>query len=259
MIFNLGGLSVKSAVPSYTFSGTATFTDEGLVDGIRNWEMVMSATGDLAFDYPISNIDVFILAGGGSGANTGGTAVGGGGYYKTLTNISVTAGTTYKITVGTGATTANTSGGSSSAFGTTASGGGPATAGSPSYATCKCYGTTGTAGNVYQYNNTTASGSSIGSGYINLDLVYPLKTVEHEDGTTLYVGKTNYYRCIVDSVIQIYYNAGTNGTGASSTKIFGTGDTVSGPGDASAKRKGQGGGSSTIKGGDGLVVIRNSR
>ena len=264
MIFNIGGYeNIKGKLPEFTYTGTYELTDEGKDGSTQNWQIEFLTSGKLKFTKVVKELDLFVVGGGGAGATTngnGGKAAGGGGYYKTVEDVEVAKNTEYSIVIGAAGDASGEAGGSSSALGHSANGGGAATAGASSYATCSCYGTTGTAGNVYQYSSTTGDASSLGSGYINLDLVYPLQTVEHENGTTLYVGKSNYYRCIVSSVLTIYYNDGTAGTGASSTQVFGTGDTVSGPGEtAAATRRGQGGGTTGIAGGNGLVVMRNAR
>ena len=252
-------LTVTSPMPVYTYTGSSAFVNEGS----NNWNLRLNSSGTLKFT-SFGNwngvVDLFVLAGGGAGANGGGTAVGGGGYYMTVNKKQLSLNTSYAVTVGNGATAVGNSGSSSSAMGTTVNGGGAATSGSTGYASCQVTSPNGSGGNVYYYSSLSANGVSIGSGVKTVDLYYPITTGQHTNGLTLYKGRTGWYRCSVNSVGTVTFDAGTNGAGASATKIFGTGDTVSGPGETNnASRLGQGGGTNGIRGGNGLAVIRNAR
>lgn len=260
--------NTKAKLPEFTSSaGTSAYslTDEGKTGGTRNWSMEVNKTTTLRFSKIVKKIDVFILAGGGAGANTGGTAVGGGGYYKVLSGIDVSKNTDYVITVGTGGTSLNKAGGNSSAFGTTANGGSAAKAGAQNAQTCviKCA-QGGSSPIRFATSNNVSSWSTMSSDTATVKLRWPIEyddvTVGGMGGNTCIRGTDgNYYYATIQSWGEQHYAAGTNGTGASSTKIFGTGATVSGPGTTSASRAGQGGGTSSLAGKNGLVVIRNAR
>ena len=269
MIFNVGGFeNVKGKMPVFSYdagSSYYTLNDEGKDGTTQNWSLELTKSGTLKFSKVVKKIDVFILAGGGAGANTGGTAVGGGGYYKTLTNIDVSKNTEYAIMVGTGATSAGKAGGSSSAFGTTATGGGAATAGAQNAVTCtcKCY-QGGSSVIRYATSTSVSEWSYLSSSEASIKLRYPIEyvtvQVSGQNASTIRGSDGNYYHVTIKSEDTKHYESGTNGTGASATKIFDTGDTVSGSGSTgAASRKGQGGGSNVITAGDGIVVIRNAR
>lgn len=252
-------LTVRKTTPVFSFAGDYTLTDEGS----DNWNIKFASSGSIKFSsWGKWNgvADIFVLGGGGAGANTEGVAVGGGGYYTTAMAQQLSLNTNYTAIIGGGGNSIGSKGGTSSVAGKSAEGGGAAVPGKTGYANCQVSGTTGTAGNVYHYASLSADAVSIGSGYKTVDLVYPLTTGTHTNGTVLYKGKSGWYRCIVNSTGTIYYDPGVNGEGASAIRIFGTGDTVSGPGETdNASRLGQGGGTVGIKGGNGVIVIRNSR
>lgn len=120
-------LTVESALPSYTYTGTHELVDDG--DG--NWRIKFLTSGTITFSSlgNGSEIDVFLVGGGGGGAGGGGA----GGTTKTIKSVSVSAGTAYSIVVGSGASGAGaystvspnaTKGGTTSAFGSSTLGGG---------------------------------------------------------------------------------------------------------------------------------------
>lgn len=258
-------LTVTSSQPSYTYSGEHTLTRQNTYD----WLLTLKSSGVLKFTSlgNATTIDMFQVGGGGAGAKpssgSGGAAAGGGGAYRTVNSITPSLNTNYTITIGAGGDTNGEAGGATSAFSYSSNGGGGAKAGSTSYALVNTCSSSGSAGNLYTYDSTSASASSIGSGYHDIYLKYPYQTVKHNNGTTLYVGNDGtLYRVneVYFTLKTIYNSNGTAGSGSSSTKVFGTGDTVSGSGSTSnATRRGQGGGTSGIVGGNGLVAIRNHR
>ena len=252
-------LTVTSPLPVYTYTGSSVLVNEGS----GNWNLRLNSSGTLkltSWGNWNGIVDLFVLAGGGAGANSGGSAVGGGGYYQTVTKKQLSLNTNYSVTIGNGATATGNNGGSSTAMGTTVNGGGYATSGSTGYAVCQVVSPNGSGGNVYYYASLSASGVSIGNGVKTVNLYYPITTGQHTSGLTLYKGENGWYRCSINSIGTVVFDSGTSGTGAEETKIFGTGDTVSGPGGTGdATRLGQGGGTNGIRGGNGLVVIRNTR
>lgn len=264
MIFNIGEHSNPNwYLPEFTYTGSYELIDQGKTNATQNWMVKFNTSGILTFTKRIEAVDLFVLGAGGAGANTGGKAVGGGGYFGTYEDVAVEKGTEYQIIIGTGGKSSGQAGGNSSAFGKTANGGKAAVAGAAYMATCEVYSVNGTAGNVYWYESLSANRESEGSGYVNVDLIYPYITEYHDNGNLLYRGNSGWYLCNINKVVQYYYRNGTNGTGGSTTYIFGDSSLgqVGGPGVTSgqATRLGQGGGSSVIAANNGLVMIRNPR
>lgn len=98
-------LTVGSALPNYTYSGSHEIWD----DGNGNWRMFLKSSGTLRFTNrgtAINGIDVFLVGGGAGGRsviNNGfGGGGGGGGYTKTVRNIGVATNTDYGVVVGGG-------------------------------------------------------------------------------------------------------------------------------------------------------------
>ncbi len=263
MIFNIGGAeNVKGKLPEFSFTGQYELIPGEKEGATQHWQLNLLSSGKLTFTKVIKALDLFVLGAGGAGANTGGTAAGGGGYYQTQKAVSVQKGASYDIVIGTGGDEANEGGGASSAFGCSADGGGAATAGTVNYyKSCKVQSPDGTAGNVYYYSSLSADRTIVGSGVQTVDLKGPSETGTHTGGFMVYKGaQGGWYRCTVNSWGTAIYNAGTAGTGAAKTQVFGDGDEVSGPGATdNATRLGQGGGTSGIKGGNGLVALRDAR
>lgn len=256
-IVRRGGFGAANKLPAFTYTGKYLIRD----NGNGNWFIALLTSGVLRFRNSVSTMDMFILGAGGAGANTGGTAVGGGGYYLTVEGIAAERNIDYSIVIGAGGDELAEDGGFTSAFGQQVEGGKGATAGAPKSASCRVTSYTGETGkNVYYYPNLSADRQSVGNGYQTVQLAYPLVTATHENGLTMYAAASGgYYLCAVSAVLSIAYGAGANGEGAPETQIFGNGDTVGGPGGTGAEaRNGQGGGSVNIVAGSGLVVLRNS-
>ena len=261
--------NIKAQLPEFTYTGTWQWKEQVKNGSVMNWQLDLLTSGKLTFTKVIKEVDVFLLGGGGAGAKpssgSGGAASGGGGYYTTAEDIAITKGTTYDIVIGAGGDTNGEAGGQTKAFNKTANGGGGAKAGSASYALVSCCSSSGSGGNLYKYGSLSSTAkTSLGSGYHDVYLKYPYATTTHSSGFTVYLGTDEYwYRTneVYFTVKQIYNTNGTNGTGAGSTYVFGNSSyTVSGAGATSAaSRLGQGGGSSTITAGNGLVSIRNPR
>jgi len=116
--------SKKNTQKSYTVNGSPTYTETTL----NNYKIIsITAASSATITFTgISIIDILVVGGGGSGGFDSGGGGGGGGVIA-LSNISVTSGTAYTITVGNGGTVRSTYGnnGANSVFGTyTAKGGG---------------------------------------------------------------------------------------------------------------------------------------
>lgn len=263
-------------MPEFTYSDTAPGAYEIFIEDAKNWRIEFYRSGTLTFTKlgsAAKGIDAFILGGGGAGVKSRGTepssegaAPGGGGYYQTMNNIYLQKGLDFSVIIGAGATTVGENGGNSSMVGTTVNGGGAATGGSPSYIQCTMYKTTGSG--IYVYNGTNvstysevlANGSTVQLASDSNGQPIPVTITVGGAPTGTYKGKNNrYYRGGINAGWYVVYSAGTVGVGAEQTQVFGTGDLVSGPGETeNATRYGQGGGTSGIQGGNGLVVIRNS-
>ena len=275
-IVRRGGIGSGGGVPEFTYSDTAPGAYEIFIEDAKNWRIEFYRSGTLTFTKlgsAAKGIDVFILGGGGAGAKSRGTepssegaAPGGGGYYKTMNNIYLQEGLDFSVIIGAGATTVGENGGNSSMVGTTVNGGGAATAGEPSYIQCTMTKTTGSGVYVYTGTNvsgpvdTLPSGSSVQLASDSNGQPIPITITVGGQSVYTYRGKDGrYYRGGINSGWYVVYSASTVGVGAEQTQVFGTGDLVSGPGETeNATRYGQGGGTSGIQGGNGLVVIRNS-
>ena len=96
-------LTVGSALPTYNYSGSHQFID----DGSGNWRIKFTSSGTLRFSNRgtgVNGIDVFCVGGGGSGAysTAGGCGGGGGGYTNTARGRTIAVNTDYWIDVGSG-------------------------------------------------------------------------------------------------------------------------------------------------------------
>ena len=132
-----------NAIPDFTYTGDYEIvndSDEPIATTQGNWKIRFLTSGTLTFtalNGAENGIDVFLVGGGGSGANgceeSDGTyrsaRGGGGGYTKTVRGVRISTNTDYSITVGAGGASASAisqsgnNGGSTSAFGATANGG----------------------------------------------------------------------------------------------------------------------------------------
>ena len=112
-------LTVRSYLPTYTYTGSQQLIDEGNF----NWRLRLLTSGTLAFSHlgsaESSGAQVFLVGGGGG---AGGFGAGGGGYTRTVT-VALATGTGYSIIVGAGGAAGGNAGGDSSALGQTVSGG----------------------------------------------------------------------------------------------------------------------------------------
>ena len=123
-----------NTIPEFTYTGDYEIvndSDEPITVSQDNWKIRFLTSGTLTFtnlNGAEGGIDVFLVGGGGSRAashNSGwdGYAGGGSGYTETSKNIQVMVGTAYSITVGAKDSSGASSGGTSTAFGSTANGG----------------------------------------------------------------------------------------------------------------------------------------
>lgn len=130
-------------IPVFTYTGEYAIVDDSYnqIDStLGNWKIRFLTSGTLMFtklNGAEAGIDVFLVGGGGSGANGceesdgtyRSTYGGGGGYTNTVRGVRISTNTDYAITVGAGGASASSisqsgyNGGSTSAFGATANGG----------------------------------------------------------------------------------------------------------------------------------------
>ena len=246
--------------PDFTYTGSYQLlndNDQPISDFPNykgNWKIKFLTSGT----FKVTNmngwdgrIDLFLVGGGGGGGkryqaggayNGGG---GGGGYTKTVKAITVSPNTSYTITVGAGGS-ANTNGGTTSAFSNTAPGGKGPTYDSNTYVG-------GAGGSGGGHGNTNAGVSSSAGGSDGGDGGSGSKgqgTTTREfgiSGGTLYSGGGGGSK-----------SAGGEGGGANGATYSGGGSI-----NAAANTGGGGGGSenpsSAGSGGSGIVIIRNAR
>ena len=130
-------------IPVFTYTGEYAIVDDRynpISSTLGNWKLFFLTSGVLTFtelNGAEAGIDVFLVGGGGSGANGceesdgtyRSTYGGGGGYTNTVRGVRISTNTDYAITVGAGGASASSisqsgyNGGSTSAFGATANGG----------------------------------------------------------------------------------------------------------------------------------------
>lgn len=249
-------LTVLSAVPSYTYTGTAQLSREGGY----NWNLRFLTSGTLTFTQlgNAGSLDVFLVGGGGGGgsADCGG---GGGGGYTLTGSYSPSAHTTYAIVVGAGGAGGvngvnnglGGTGGTSSAFGgSLAAAGG---AGGANHGDGGAGGSGGGASTGYgvKYGERGAGGSDgsrgqHGSWYGGAGQGTTTRAFG-EAGGTLYAGGGGGAWSQNDPA------PGGGGLGATDGRSGGAGGT----------NLGGGGGGSVVgnggAGGSGIVVIRNHR
>lgn len=207
-------------------------------------------------------IDVFCVGGGGSGGkeNSDNGSIhsstgAGGGYTTTGRNISVKAGETYPITIGSGAQSAASDGGQTSAFGITANGG---KHGNNGY---KASG--GNGGSGGGTNGVTSTGGKGGSDGGNGN-----RNTSNSESGTPGTGQGTTTREFGEAGARLY--AGGGGGGSNYHSGYGPGAGGDGGGGAGSSTKwnnggaggtntGGGGGAGSGKGGSGIVVFRNAR
>lgn len=246
--------------PEFTYTGSSQLlndNDQPISDFPNykgNWKIKFLTSGT----FKVINmygwdgrIDLFLVGGGGGGGkrNTYGGAFngggGGGGYTKTVKAITVSQNTSYTITVGAGGS-ANTNGGTTSAFSNTASGGKGPTDDSNTYV-----GGAGGSGGGHGNTNTGVSSSAGGS--------------DGGDGGSGSKGQGTTTREFGLSGGTLYSGGGGGAKSAGGEGGGANGETYSGGGSINAAENtgGGGGGSENPSyagsGGSGIVIIRNAR
>lgn len=238
-------------LPTFEYTGSYTTAD----DGNNNWRIKFLTSGTLTFSKlqgAGSGIDIFCVGGGGGGDASGGC----GGRTTTVKAKTVTAGTSYTVTVGAGGA-AGASGGTSS-FGSLASaagGGGPGGTG----------GSGGGGSGLYISSSNKRNGGNGGSDGANGVTGYGTS------GFTNGTGQGTTTREFGESSGTLYAGGGggagdydcTSGSGGAGGGGAGGDLWDAAPRAGSAGTTnlggGGGGGSSGGKGGSGIVIIRNKR
>jgi len=241
--------SPLNRLPSLEYSGTYILID----DGGGNWRIKFLTSGTLVFARG-AYVDVFLVGGGGGGArdDSSGSGGGGGGYTLTFT-YQMLSDTSYNITVGAGGAAGGATinpgsqGGTTSAFGSSASGG----YGGKVYvdATHKSDGGAGGSGGggYFQGNGgsdgANGTGSTSGAGGVGQGST----TREfHEASGALYAGGGGSFQGLGGSG-----GGGNGGTAQYVAGVSGTANTGGGGGGAQGAAPGAGG--------SGIVVFRNHR
>lgn len=239
--------------PTYTYTGTHELVD----DGNGNWRIKLKTSGTLQF-VDKRTTDVFLVGGGGGGGNRANpySGGGGGGYTKTYRSVIFERRTDYSISVGIGGSQMTTGGSSSiPAFGYVANGGQPGAN----------YGGAGGCGG----GGGDARSPSVG-GYGGLNGANG-QTVQYAGGA----GQGSTTREFGESGAPLYGGGGGGGSshhdgfrnygGAGGVGGGGTGESYNYYGvamDGIANTGGGAGGGSDsrdIRGGSGIVIIRNHR
>lgn len=111
MVINLGptGKSKAKMPPSFTYTGRYAYEESTRADGTVDWEIALLSSGTLTFSRVVDSVDAFLVGPGADGQegyfdNTSNDYHGGrggsGGETKTVSGISVTAGTGYPAVIG---------------------------------------------------------------------------------------------------------------------------------------------------------------
>ena len=109
LTINPNGLKIRGSTENLQVTTSNNSLNLVYIDSTRGW-LVDSAVTSTPFAPPPSSVEYLVVAGGGGAGhfNSGG---GGAGGYRTSSSFSVTAGTSYTVTVGAGGPNAGSSGG----------------------------------------------------------------------------------------------------------------------------------------------------
>lgn len=229
-------LTVLAWKPTYTYTGNASLID----DGDYHWRIKFLSSGVLTFsDLGNANggIDVFLVGGGGGNSY----GVGGcGGNTATYRSLTVNTGTPYTITIGAGGAGIRVTGGSSSAFGHTATGGVSGDNGGTG---------SGGGGGTDDWSTGGDGGTDGGPG-----------KGKNNSGTYC-AGQGTTTREFAESTGALYAGGG-GGYGSIRSGSGGEGGGANAYGNAEANTGGGAGGTSNLvgrNGGSGIVIIRDHR
>ena len=241
----------------YTWSGGAA--PVWVSDGGVNFRLKFISSGTFTPKKPLV-IDLFLLGGGGGGGNSrdvsGGIGGGGGGYAGTWSSVSLSAGTSYSVVIGSGGA-AMTTGGTTSFNSTYSKSGGIGGTLNDSYGK-----NGGSGGGAGSYTTAAGAGGVNGgnggaSGTLTGGVGQGASTYEFGDSTlALYAGGGGGGAGSSGGA-----GAGGNGGGAAGGASYSSGNSAAantGGGGGGAGRSGSGGASGG-SGGSGICVMRNHR
>lgn len=243
--------TVKNSLPTYSYSGTSSLID----DGSGNWRLKFLTSGTLTFSDVGngSSIDVFLVGGGGGGQKWEDGCGGGGGYTTTFTGMTSTVcNTAYPIVIGAGGSGGSScsAGGTTSAFGLTATGGNIGEAPVPDSNYGGKGGAGGSGGGAGVTHGKAGSGGSDGGNGGSA-------VAEYGTSCSGGAGQLITTREFGESSGTLY--AGGGGGGARDGSAGSGGSGGGGKYGSSGTVNTGGGGGGTASGGSGIVVIRNSR
>ena len=73
MIFNIGGrINPATQMPAFTFDGEYDLINDGFSNGVQNWRIRLYDSGSIRFTRVVSDVEVFLVGGGGGGVPAGG-------------------------------------------------------------------------------------------------------------------------------------------------------------------------------------------
>ena len=176
LTFSPNPVCVDTSIPSKSVTiaagQTKTVTTQETSKGITSLDITSSQS--IAFSDQVQNLDIFLVGGGGAGAHCGTTnghetalGGGGGGYTATYRNVSFTRRRLYTAIVGaggTGSTTSETDGGSTSFMGKSVQGGKHGICGDSDTRTSLGGGNGGSGGGGYAGGNGGSDGKNGESG-----------------------------------------------------------------------------------------------
>lgn len=273
--------AAPGVTPVFTYTGSYKIVDDNdseildFANWTGNWKVRFLTSGTLKFtrlnDWD-GSIDLFLVGGGGGGGksdgNTGsatdgsyydlctGGGGGGGGYTATHKSLTVETGVSYSISIGSGGS-ASSKGGTSSAFGRSASGGNAGSDGANGSGA-----TGGAGGNAGGLGAYGAGGGGTGSGGATATCEFGVSGATPYAGGGGGGGGTNNYNSYAGTGGAGGTGGGGKGgpggrtTGAASAGETNTGGGGGGAGGSSLLDYGKGPGAS---GGSGIIIIRNAR
>lgn len=252
-----------SSFPSYKYTGTLLYTDEG--NG--NWHVTIKSGGTLTIDRSM-NVDVFLVGGGtgGQSGQGGSTCYGGsggrGGYYYTVKNIKVNAGS-YSISIGSGGAggtggsgasqKSGSAGGATTAFGyssntgTSGASGGQGARLAGADTSSMTYATAGSNG-VYAFGTSSTDGVLYGAGGGGAECVNKSFVWTNQHGNSAKSGGATGGG----------HGGLTQANGSNASANTGSGGGGGGA-DMTGGQTGPGYGYNGGTGGSGILIIRNKR
>ena len=249
IITRRGGTAAASGFPEFTYTGDYQFID----DGNKNWKIKFLTSGTLRFSRIDAVCDAFVVGGGGGGGSHAGGG-GGGGYTRTTILTSLVKNVDYTITVGAGGMNGS---GSSASSGKGTNGTASSIIDENGSSLISSNG--GLGGNPFSGSPSSAGGnggSGGGSGATN-NTYTPYGGKDGSDG-----GKSNVRSGGIGQHTTTKEFGENDGTLYSTGGYGGISIHTKKAGDPNTGDGGDGGGNngdSGMKGGSGIVILRNHR